>query len=68
MNNKMQETKDYIKFWTKFYQKAEEVMIEYNNLSNENKEKVTLEAQKILMMQGVAGVMEFGRSMSLKDI
>lgn len=68
MNEKKQEMKDYIKFWAKFSQKAEEILNEYNNLSDENKKKATLEAQSIFMMQGITGVMEFGKSMSLKDI
>ncbi len=68
MNDKMQETKDYIKFWTKFSQKTEEILNEYNNLSDENKKRATFDAQRIFMMQGIAGVMEFGKSMSLKDI
>lgn len=68
MNEKMQEMKDYIKFWTKFSQKTEEILNEYNNLSDENKKRATLEAQRIFMMQGIAGVMEFGKNMSLKDI
>ena len=68
MNEKAQEMKDYIKFWIKFSQKAEEILNEYNNLSDENKKKATLEAQRIFMMQGIAGIMELGKNMSLKDI
>lgn len=68
MNEKTQEMKDYIKFWAKFSQKVEEILNEYNNLSDENKKKATLEAQSIFMMQGITGVLEFGKSMSLKDI
>lgn len=39
MNDQTQEMREYIKFWTKFSQKAEEILHEYNNLSDENKKK-----------------------------
>ena len=51
-----------------FSQKVEEILNEYNNLSDENKKKATLEAQRIFMMQSIAGIMELGKNMSLKDI
>ena len=68
MSDQSQEMREYIKFWTKFSQKSEEILREYNNLSDENKKKASAEAQRIFMAQGVAGVMEFSRNMVLKDI
>lgn len=66
MNDQTQEMTEYIKFWGKFSQKSEEIMREYNDLSDENKRKASAEAQRIFMAQGVAGVMEYGRNMALK--
>ncbi len=60
--------REYIKFWAKFSQKSEEILKEYNNLSDENKKKASVEAQRIFMIQGVAGIMEFSRNMALKNI
>ncbi|MCI9201971.1 MAG: hypothetical protein HFI03_16655 [Lachnospiraceae bacterium] len=60
--------REYIKFWAKFSQKSEEILKEYNNLSDENKKKASVEAQRIFMTQGVAGIMEFSRNMALKNI
>lgn len=68
MNDQTQEMTEYIKFWVKFSQKSEEIMHEYNNLSDVNKRKASAEAQRIFMAQGVAGVMEYGRNMALKNI
>lgn len=68
MNDQTQEMREYIKFWTKFSQKAEEILHEYNNLSDENKKKASVEAQRIFMARGVAGIMEFSRNMVLKNI
>ena len=68
MNGQTQEMREYIKFWTKFSQKAEEILHEYNNLSDENKKKASTEAQQIFMAQGIAGVMEFTRNMALKNV
>ena len=51
MNDQTQEMREYIKFWTKFSQKAEEILHEYNNLSDENKKKASTEAQQIFMDQ-----------------
>ncbi len=68
MNDQTQEMREYIKFWTKFSQKAEEILHEYNNLSDENKKKASTEAQQIFMARGIAGVMEFTRNMALKNI
>lgn len=68
MNEKTQERKDYIKFWEKFSQKAEKILNEYNNLSDENKKRATLKAQRIFIVQGIAGIMELGKNMLLKDI
>ena len=68
MNNQTQEMREYIKFWTKFFQKSEEILHEYNNLSDENKKKASTEAQRIFMAEGIVGVMEFSRNMTLKNI
>ena len=57
MNDQTQEMREYIKFWKKFSQKAEEILHEYNNLSDENKKKASTEAQQIFMAQGIAGDM-----------
>jgi len=46
--------REYIKFRTKFSQKIYEIFKKYNNLSDENKKKASLEAQRIFMAQGVA--------------
>ena len=64
MNEQTQEMREYIKFCTKFSQKSEEILHEYNNLSDENKKKASIEAQWIFMAQGIAGVMEYSRNMS----
>ena len=45
MNDQTQEMREYIKFWAKFSQKAEEILHEYNNLSDENKKKASTEVQ-----------------------
>ena len=50
--------REYIKFWAKFSQKSEEILKEYNNLSDENKKKASVEAQRIFMIQGVAGIID----------
>lgn len=68
MNDQTQEMTEYIKFWGKFSQKSEEIMREYNDLSDENKRKANAEAWRIVMAQGIAGVMEYGRNMALKNI
>lgn len=68
MGDQSQEMREYIKFWTKFSQKSEEILKEYNNLSDENKKKASVEAQRIFMAQGAAGIMEFSRNMVLKNI
>lgn len=68
MGDQSQEMREYIKFWTKFSQKSEEILKEYNNLSDENKKKASAEAQRIFMAQGIAGVMEFSRNMISKKI
>ena len=68
MNDQTQEMREYIKFLTKFSQKAEEILHEYNNLSDENKKKASTETQQIFMAQGIAGVMEFTRNMALKNV
>ena len=68
MNDQTQEMREYIKFLTKFSQKAEEILHEYNNLSDENKKKASTEVQQIFMAQGIAGVMEFTRNIALKNI
>ncbi len=68
MNDQTQEMREYIKFWTKFSQKAEEILHEYNNLSDENKKKASTEAQQIFMAQGITGVMEFTRNMAVKNV
>ncbi len=68
MSGQTQEMREYIRFWTKFYQKSEEILSEYNNLSDENKKKASAEVQRIFMAQGVAGVMEFSKNMALKNI
>ena len=59
MNDQTQEMSEYIKFWAKFAQKAEEILHKYNKLSDENKKKARAEAQRIFMAKGVAGVMKF---------
>ena len=68
MNDQTQEMREYVKFWTIFSQKAEEILHEYNNLSDENKKKASTEAQQIFMAQGIARVMEFIRNMALKNV
>lgn len=68
MNDQTKEMREYIKFWTKFSQKAEEIRHEYYNLSDENKKKASAEAQRLFMAQGVAGVMEFARNMAYKNV
>lgn len=68
MSDQTQEMREYIKFWTKFSQKSEEILSEYNNLSDENKKKASAEAQRIFMAQGAAGIIEFSRNMVLKNI
>lgn len=45
---------------------SEEILKEYNNLSDENKKKASVEARRIFMVQGVAGIMEFSRNMVFK--
>lgn len=60
--------REYIKFWTKFSQKSEEILKEYSNLLDENKKKASEETQRVFMDQGVAGIMEFSRNMVLKNI
>ena len=68
MNDQTREMREYIKFLAKFSQKSEEILHEYNNLSDENKKKASTEAQQIFMAQGIAGVMEFTRNMALKNV
>ena len=68
MGDQSQEMREYIEFWTKLSQKLEEILKEYNNLSDENKKKASVEAQRIFMAQGVTEIMEFSRNMALKNI
>lgn len=68
MRNQEQEMRDYIKFWTKFSQKAQEILDEYNSLSDENKKRAYIEGQRIMTMHGVIGIMEFGKNMELKNL
>lgn len=59
MNNQIQENEEYMKFWTKFSQKLEEIQREYNKLSDENKERAKREARECFAAQGIVGIANF---------
>lgn len=51
---------EYIEFWVKFSKNMGEILQEYYKLSPENQQKASMEAQRIFMLQGVMGVLEYG--------
>lgn len=59
--NQVDKNDEYIEFWVKFSKNIEEVLREYDKLSPENKQRASMEAQRIFMLQGVMGVLEYGR-------
>ena len=60
MNQKDKNT-EYVEFWTKLSKNLEEILKEYNKLSIENKQRASMEAQKIVMSQGVRGILEYAK-------
>lgn len=60
MNQKDKNT-EYVEFWTKLSKNLEEILKEYNKLSIENKQRASMEAQKIVMSQGVRGILEHAK-------
>ena len=54
---------EYNEFWIKLTKNAEEILKEYNKLSPENKQRASTEAQRIVMSQGILGILEYGRSL-----
>lgn len=54
---------EYVEFWTKFSKNLEEILKEYNKLSAENKQRASMEAQKIVMSQGVVGILEYVKTL-----
>lgn len=61
--NQVDSSNEYNKFWIKFTKNAEEILKEYSKLSSENKQKASMEAQRIFMLQGVKGVLEYGKNL-----
>ncbi len=61
--NQVDKGNEYNEFWIKFNKNAEEILKEYNKLSLENKRKASMEAQRIFMLQGVKGVLEYGKNL-----
>ena len=60
MNQKDKNT-EYVEFWTKLSKNLEEILKEYNKLSIENKQRASMEAQKIVMSQGVRGILKHAK-------
>lgn len=54
---------EYVEFWAKFSKNAEEIRKEYNKLSPENKQRASMEAQRIVMSQGVMGILEYAKTL-----
>lgn len=63
--NHMDKNDEYIAFWAKFLKNAEEIINEYNKLSDENKQRANMEAYRILMLQGYMGVLEYAKSLQI---
>lgn len=61
--NSVDRGNEYNEFWIKFVKNAEEIMREYNKLSLENKQRVSMEAQRIIMSKGVLGILEYGKTL-----
>lgn len=59
--NQTDKNTEYVEFWTKLSKNLEEILKEYNKLSIENKQRVSMEAQKIVMSQGVMGILEYAK-------
>lgn len=61
--NQVDKSDEYVRFWTKFSKKAEEILKEYNQLSPENKQRASIEAQRVFMLEGVMGVLDYGKNL-----
>jgi len=61
--NQVSKDDEYIKFWTKFSKNLDEILKEYNKLSPENKQRASTEAQRIVMSQGVIGILEYAKTL-----
>ena len=61
--NQTDKNNEYVEFWTKFSKNLEEILKEYNKLSAENKQRASMEAQKIVMSQGVVGILEYVKTL-----
>ena len=61
--NQVDKSDEYVKFWAKFSKNLEEVLKEYNKLSPENKQRAGMEAQRIVMSQGVMGMLEYAKTL-----
>lgn len=64
--NQVDRSNEYNEFWIKFTKNVEEILKEYNKLSSENRQKASMEAQRIFMLQGVKGVLEYGKTCGKK--
>lgn len=60
--NQVDKNNEYNEFWVKFAKNAEEILREYDKLSLENKQKASMEAQRIILSQGVLGILEYGKN------
>ena len=64
--NQIDKSDEYIAFWAKLTKNVEEILKDYNNLSPENQQRASMEAQRIFMIQGVKGVLEYGKNCDKK--
>ncbi len=55
----IQEEYEYEKFIIELAHKVQEIQRDFNNLSNENKNRVENEVMRALMLNGVVGVSEY---------
>ena len=51
MNDQTQEMREYIKFWTKFSQKAEEILHEYNTCQMKIRRKLAQKYNRYLWLR-----------------
>lgn len=54
---------EYNEFWIKFVKNAEEILKEYNKLSPDNKQRASMEAQRIIMSQGILGIWDYVKTL-----
>ena len=60
--NQVDQSDEYIKFWIKVAKNTEEIWKEYDKLTPENKQRVSMKTQEIVMSQGIVSILEYAKS------